>query len=58
MTTTTTTTSTDSNARYMAYDGEGIEVGYLTLAEARAKYASAEIDTNDLGNETITVERE
>lgn len=43
--------------RYMAYDGEGNEVGYLTISEAREKFASAVIETNDNGGKTITVER-
>lgn len=43
--------------RYMAYDGEGIEVGCLTLAEARQMFAAARLETNDVGTTTITVER-
>lgn len=38
--------------RYMAYDGEGTEVGYLTIEEARAKYDDVEFDP---GTKTITV---
>ena len=41
--------------RRMAYDGEGIEVGYLTLAEAREKFSTA---TYDQDSDTITVTRE
>lgn len=40
--------------RRMAYDGEGIEVGYLTLAEARQQFKAAEYDEE---SDTITVER-
>ena len=42
-----------SERRYMAYDGDGIEVGYLTLTEARERFASATIDTE---TKTITIE--
>lgn len=49
----------DTNRRYMAYDGDGIEVGYLTLAEARERYTSATVETTDEDGEpcdhTITV---
>jgi hypothetical protein len=41
----------------MAYDGNGIEVGYLTLTEARARYSTAEIEIDEDGGKTITVER-
>ena len=38
----------------MAYDGEGIEVGYMTLEQARKWFAHAEYDPE---TNTITVER-
>ena len=40
---------------YMAYTGEGLEVGMLTVEAARERYESAEIETNDVGGRTITV---
>lgn len=41
--------------RYMAYDGEGIEVGYLTLDEALEQFADARIEQS---SGTITVDRD
>lgn len=43
------------NKQYMAYDGDGTEVGYLTLAGARDQFAAAQIDEE---SGTITVARE
>ena len=43
--------------RYMAYDDAGSEYGFLTLSEAREKFAVAVIETDDNGSKTITVER-
>ena len=40
--------------RYMSYDGEGAEVGYLTLDEAREQYYDAKLDEQ---TGTITVYR-
>ena len=48
---------TSAEPRYMAYDGDCNEVGYLTLSEAREKFAVAVIETDDNGGKTITVER-
>lgn len=39
--------------RRMAYDGEGREVGSLTLNEARARYGSAQYEAD---SDTITVD--
>lgn len=41
--------------RYMTYDGEGIELGALTIREARMQYGAT---TFDAPTRTITVERE
>jgi len=38
----------------MAYDGEGIELGLMTLEQARQRYRSADYDPE---TNTITVER-
>lgn len=44
--------------RYTVYDGAGVELGQMTLAEARAEYGdSAQIEINDLNYATITVDR-
>ena len=43
--------------RYTVYDGSGIELGQMTLAEAKEEYgASAHIEINDQNYATITVE--
>lgn len=44
-----------TNERLQAYTGEGLEVGMLTLAEARERYDSAEVEVTDAGHRTITV---
>ena len=45
--------------RYTVYDGAGIELGQMTLAEAQQEYGeTAHIEINDQNYATITVERE
>lgn len=43
--------------RLMTYDGSGREMGSMTIDDARSEYPWARIETNDLGQRTITVSR-
>lgn len=47
-----------ATSRFTVYDEEGVELGQMTLAEARAEYGqSARIEINDQNYATITVTR-
>lgn len=43
------------NERLQTYTGDGLEVGTLTLAEARERFDFAEVEVSETGHRTITV---